>query len=99
VTTVREFHHPGSLLATSIPGHPVILTTPSRPICATPGRLTREILISVDIAWRKINSPRCRARRPALLSVRAENVCRDIAWRRLGQEQLQTIQILATWRS
>jgi len=28
VTTVREFHHPVSLLATSLPSHPVILTTP-----------------------------------------------------------------------
>src|SRR5712691_12531132 len=49
----------------------------SRPTCAIPGRLTREILISVDIGWRRINSSRCRARQPALLLLRAADVCKD----------------------
>ena len=54
------------------------LARSNRPTCATPGKHMREILISVDIASRRINFPRCRARRLVSHSARAANVCKDI---------------------
>jgi len=50
----------------------------SRPICAIPGKHTREILISVGIASKRINSRRFRALRRASHSARTVNACKDI---------------------
>ena len=47
VTTVREFHHPVSLLATSLPSHPVILTTPF--IAIDPGLFREREEFNADV--------------------------------------------------
>ena len=59
----------------------VTVTAPAAPVeppymRAIPGSPPGEILISADIAWRRTNSPRCRARRRALLLVQMANACK-----------------------